>query len=386
MSRSPLHNIAVVGLHNTRQARTLEGEDSLTVTMRAAIGAVKDAGIELRDVDGVISPLAADVVYQSRIGPAWCETGYGIPAILSAAAAISTGLATVVLVCDGSAGRYRERSATAPWTRPANEFVASYGMFTAPEFALIARRHMHLYGTTPESLAVVASTIRNNGHLNPEAVYFQRGPFEPNDILTSRMVCDPFHLLDCATTTEGGCALVLARGDVARDLRKPPIWIIGAGMDRFGPSYQYPPTFDLGGARRPDLINGWVGRRAVERALEASGIQRSEIDVFELYDPFSFEIIRQFESFGFCSEGEGGDFVVESVGPDRKYQVSTDGGTMSYSHTGSAQLLQRVGRGVQQLRGECPTIQVEGATVALCTGAGAGALATDVILLGSQRP
>src|SRR5207245_1125326 len=107
-------------------------------------------------------------------------------------------------------------ASTAPWTRPNHEFVVPFGMFTAAEFALIARRHMHRYGTTPEQLATVAATIRNNGHVNPEAIYFGRGPFTADDILASRMVADPFHLLDCAMTSEGGCALVMARADRAR--------------------------------------------------------------------------------------------------------------------------------------------------------------------------
>ncbi len=112
---------------------------------------------------------------------------------------------------------------------PGHEFVIPWGLFTAAEFALIARRHMHMYGTTPEQLARVAAAIRNNGHANPEAVYYGRGPFTPGDILASRMVADPFHILDCSTTTEGGCALVLTTEERARDLRKPPVAVLGGG-------------------------------------------------------------------------------------------------------------------------------------------------------------
>src|SRR5205814_9937067 len=115
-------------------------------------------------------------------------------------------------------------------------------MFTAAEFALIARRHMHLHGTTPEQLATVSATIRNNGHVNPEAVYYGRGPFTSDDVLASRMVADPFHLLDCAMTSEGGCALVLTTPDRARDVATDPVFILGAGSDSFGPSYQIAPA------------------------------------------------------------------------------------------------------------------------------------------------
>ena len=120
------------------------------------------------------------------------------------------GMADVVLIVTSEAGVYTERASTAPWTRPGHEFVIPWGMFTAAEFALIARRHMHMYGTTPEQLATVAATIRNNGHVNPEAVYLRpRAVHRRRTSSTSRMVADPFHLLDCSMTAEGGCALVL---------------------------------------------------------------------------------------------------------------------------------------------------------------------------------
>src|SRR6201999_868400 len=121
----------------------------------------------------------------------------------------------VVLISGGGARLHRDRSHTAPWTRPANELVVGYGLFTAAEFALMARRHMLTYGTTPEQMATAAAVIRTNGHVTPGAVYAGRGPFTAADILASRMVADPFHLLDCATTSEGGCAIVLTRADRA---------------------------------------------------------------------------------------------------------------------------------------------------------------------------
>ncbi len=388
MNQHPFRDVAIVGVHNTRQARVLEGYDSRTITMEAALGALADAGLTPLDVDGVTGGnLSAEFVYQHRIGPVWkSPSGLGIPAVLEAAAAIATGLASVVLISSGSAGAYTQRESTAPWTRPGNEFVAPFGMFTAAEFALIARRHMITFGTRPESLAEVAATIRNNGSANPEAVYYERGPFTPDDILHSRMIADPFHLLDCSTTSEGGCALVMAHADIARDLARPPVYVLGGGIDYYGPSYQNPPTFDLGGRRDPRYVNGWVGRRAAERAFATAGLGPADVDVCEFYDPFSFEIIRQFEAFGFCAEGEGGDFVLDgTIGPGGRHPITTDGGTMSYSHAGSQpQLLQRVTRAVEQLRGGCASRQVDGAEVAMCSNGGSGALFTDVLLLGKE--
>ena len=389
MAKHPFHDVAIVGIHNTRQGRVLEDTDSRMITMDAALGAIDDAGLSPLDVDGVVGQTGSDLIYQTRIGPVWRSmSGLGIPAILEAAAAIATGMASVVVVAGGTAGIYTERQSTAPWTRPTNEFVVAYGMFTAAEFALIARRHMHVYGTPPEALATVAATIRNNGHVHPDAVYHGRGPYTPQDILDSRMVADPYHLLDCAMTAEGGCGLVLARADIAKDLAKKPVYLLGGNTDHYGPSYQHPPVFELGGRRRADLVNGWAGRRAAELAFRQAGLRPSDVDVCEFYDPFSFEIIRQFESFGFCKEGEGADFVMSgAIAPGGRYPITTDGGLMSFSHGGAVvQLLQRVVRGVQQLRGECVTMQVPGAEVAMCSGGGAGALFTDVLLLGTEQP
>ena len=389
MAKHPFHDVAIVGVFNTKQGRVLEGYDSRTITLEAGLGAVADAGLTPNDIDGVVGVTGSDFIYQNRIGPVWRSMSQlGIPSVLEAAGAIANGMATRVLISAGSAGIYTERQSTAPWTRPTNEFVVSYGMFTAAEFALVARRHMHMYGTKPEALATVASTIRNNGHVNPEAVYHGRGPYTPQDILDSRMVADPYHLLDCAMTAEGGCALVLARADIAKDLAKKPVYVLGGNTDHYGPSYQHPPTFELGGKKRPDLINGWTGRKAAQDAFRMSGLTPNNVDVCEFYDPFSFELIRQFEAFGFCGEGEGGEFVMGgTIEVGGRYPITTDGGLMSFSHGGATvQLLQRVIRGVQQLRGGCATRQVEGAEVAMCSGGGSGALFTDVMLLGAEQP
>lgn len=389
MTGHPFHDVAIVGVHNTAQARVLDGHDARSITMEAALGALADAGLSPHDVDGIVGPFGPDLLFQARSGPAWRSSSpHGIPAVLDAAMAIACGLADVVVLATGGAGAHRERSATAPWTRPTNEFVAPFGMFTAAEFALMARRHMHTFGTPPEALAHVAAVIRNNGHVNPEAVYRGRGPFTAADVLASRMVADPFHLLDCAMTSEGAAGIVLTRSDRAAGLRHEPVWVLGAQSDHFGPSYQHPPVFEMGGLRGDALTAGWVGRRAAQHAFAAAGLGPDDVDVCEFYDPFSFEIIRQFEAFGFCAEGEGADLVHSgAIEPGGRWPVTTDGGTMSFSHGGAAvQLVQRVIRGVQQLRGTCATMQVPGAEVALCSGGGAGALFTDVMLLGKERP
>jgi acetyl-CoA acetyltransferase len=381
--------VAIVGVHNTPQARELPGHDSSSIALEGATGALADAGIPVTEVDGVVGEFAADWILELGLGPCSRRSSrFGIPMLLDAAALVASGECDVVVVGAGGAGTYTERAATAPWTRPANELVVGYGLFTAAEFALMARRHMVTYGTTPEQMAKVAATIRNNGHVNPEAVYSGRGPFTPDDILASRMIADPFRLLDCAMTAEGGCGIVLTTAERAADAANEPAWILGAAGDAYGPAYTVPPVWDLQGRATDDIPAGYVGRRAVRRAFAMAGLGPEDVDVGELYDPFSFEIIRQLEAFGFCGEGEGGAFVdAGHIGADGRLPVTTDGGTMSFSHAGiNAQMLQRVIRGVQQVRGTCATQQVRGAEVALCTNGGSGALFCDVMLIGSGRP
>lgn len=386
--RASNRRAVIAGVHNTRQARRLEEETSRSLTVKAILGALDDAGLELSDVDGISAmENSTSLIYDLGVGPAWQGQDFGVGMFAEAAAAVEKGYADVVVLVAAQAGSYTDRAATAPWTRPENEFVAPWGMFTAAEFALIARRHMEVFGTTREQMSRVAATIRNNGDRNPEAVYHGRGPFKPEDITASRPIAEPFHLLDCAMTSEGGCAAIITTAERARSLRRPPVHVLGAGVDFFGPSYQFPPSWDLRG-RRDDTANGWAGRRAADLAFRQAGLDRGDVDVLELYDPFSFEIIRQLEALRFCPEGEGGPFVedgrIELTG---SHPITTDGGLMSFSHAGAnPQMMQRVIRGVQQLRGDAGPLQVPEAHVALCTTGGAGALFTGVILLGDDLP
>lgn len=385
----PFHDVAIAGAYNTPQARVLEGHDSFSITLDAARGLIDRTGVDPTTIDGVFGGSSAELAYTLGIGPVWdSHSAGGISVVLQAAALVAAGVCTTVLIADGGAGIYTERAATAPWTRPANEFVVSAGLYTAVEFALIARRHMEVHGTRPEHLATVAATIRNNGHVNPDAVYSGRGPYTPDDVLASRMVADPFHLLDCAMTAEGGSAVLVTTAERAADLAGPPVFILGGGLDHFGPAYRHPPSWDLRSRSAGSAPNGYVGRQAARRAFRAAGLGPSDVDVCEFYDPFSFEIIRQFEAFDFCGEGEGGDFVMDgTIGPGGRFPVTTDGGTMSFSHGGLAvQMMQRVVRGVHQLQRTCASMQVDSAEVAMCTNGGAGALFTDVLLLGADRP
>jgi len=388
----PFSNVAIVGDYITKQSRMLEGQDSLGLTLEAIKGALNDAGITKDDVDGVgceagmaiVQARSAQFAHMMGFQANWLSPGpyAGPPGIIAAGMAIEAGLCHTVVLAGAQAGEYRREKGTgggtAPWTRPSTEFMEYAGMHTPVEFALPAIRHMKTYGTTPEQLAEVSSTIRNNGHINPNAVYAGRGPFTQSDILNSPMISEPFHLLDCAMTSEGGSAMVLTTVERAKSMRKKPIYVLGAGTESAGPGYTIPAIWDE---------CGYVGRRAAEKAFKMSGLSPSDIDVCEFYDPFSFEIIRQFEAYGFCDEGEGGPYIETGViKREGKHPICTDGGLMSNSHPGNNQHTIKAVSGIRQLRKECGPRQIDNPSTAMVTFGGSGALFMQLVILGTERP
>jgi acetyl-CoA acetyltransferase len=380
--RGPYPDVAIVGAYNTVQAKKIAMTETELV-LDAIRGALADAGMKPSDVDGVnvstwVSRLNPRSVVQWFGGrPSWTGTSHpGVESVLEAAAAIQTGQCETAVIASAQCGEYTDHSSTVSWTRPENEFVECWGLYTAAEFALMAQRHMHLYGTKREALSEVASAIRSNGARNPEAVMYGR-TCTPADVEASRMVADPYRLLDCCITSEGGAAMVLTTVERARDLDVTPIYVLGGSLDRQGMSYVTAPIWDK---------VGWVGRRGAQRTFEQCGLSPRDVDFAELYDPFSFEIIRQLEAFGFCGEGEGGDFVMNGrIRVGGELPVATNGGTMSFSHAGVVQLLQKPLNAVLQMRGELPpALTVPNAKVALATNGGSGALFCDVMALGKE--
>lgn len=381
--KSPYRGVAVVGAYDTRQARTLDATTEHELVLDAIRGTLDAAGLSPADVDGLnvstwVSALNPRAVAQWFGGrPVWTGTAHpGVEAVLEAAAAIATGQCHTVLVATAQCGEYVDRASTVAWTRPENEFVECWGLYTAAEFALMARRHMHVYGTRREALSEVAAAIRMNGARNPAAVMAGR-EVTPEDVVRSRPIADPFHLLDCCINSEGGAGIVLTTEERARDLDGTPIFVLGGALDRQGMAYVTAPVWDR---------YGRVGERAAKLAFEQCGLGVADVDVAELYDPFSFEVIRQLEAFGFCGEGEGGDFVMGGrIRIDGALPVATNGGLLSYSHAGVVQMLQKPINAVLQLQGKLPApISVPGAQVALASCGGSGALFCDVMLLGTE--
>jgi acetyl-CoA acetyltransferase len=281
--RNPLHGVAIVGAFNTPQAKRLDGHSSASVTMLAIQGALDDAGLSYADVDGLsVTPTdpsriqkdeSLDWAYRARLGNVWAGSAMlAIPALLEAALAIASGQCSVVVVASGQAGLYTDRTSTAPWTRPANEFVQCWGLYTAAEYALVARRHMHQFGTTSEQLALAAATVRSYGAINPAAVHYGRA-VTVETVLSSPLIAEPFHLLDCSMTSEGGAGIVLTTTERARDLDTRAAFVLGGAAEGCAPGYTYPPTYELVGG---------VGRGGAPRAVGIGGIKTTDLAVCEL--------------------------------------------------------------------------------------------------------
>ena len=388
-ARGPLAGVAIAGIGLTRQARRLE-TTTLSACLEAARLALADAGIDHRRVDGIAArwPGPGGTVFEAGsadwagllgIHVSWIGDSYpqGVPAVLDAAAAISAGLCETVLIVGGQAGVLGRDGKVADYTRPANEFTEPFGAFTSAQFALVAQRYLHRFPQARAAMAEVAAAIRTTGSRNPAAVLAGRGPFTAQDVLDAPPVVDPFTLLDLCLASEGAAALVLTSVERARSGPRPPVVVLGGGMEWMRQQYVDPPRYE----------EVWrIGSKAAARAFGMCGLGPQDVDVLELYDVNSYEVLRQYEALGFCGEGEGGELARErGVGVDGGLPTCTDGGALSFGHIGwGAPTLKGV-EAVRQVRGEAGDLQVPGCEVALAAGAGAGAQYHNVLLLGPDR-
>jgi acetyl-CoA acetyltransferase len=376
----------IAGIYMTRQAKSLSGRNSQDVVVEAVKGAIADAGLTPREVDGAAidwpgpggAPAdAANWGMYLQQPLSWVDSHHldtaGVRGVLKAAAAVEAGLCDTVVVGSGRAGPF-STDGSVPGANMNLEFSEPYGSSVMSQFAVVAHRHMHEFGTTQQQIATVSATIRNHGRVNPDAVMYGEGPYTVDDILASPIIATPFHRLDCCLVNEGGCALVITTEERARDLPHRPIRILGGGMEFFQGNYANPPLYR-------DMRN--LGKKAVARAFGRAGVTPHDIDVFSLYDPVSFEIIRQFEMLGLCSEGEGGAFIENGrMSLGGQCPTNLDGGMLAGSWTGTGQLTLKVIEGVRQLRRTCGPRQVEDAELALVTNAGSGAQHVELVVLG----
>ncbi len=358
---------------------------------QAADRALADAGLSFSDVDGLATagffPMyATGVAEYLGLHPTYMdETNFGGASfevlVEHAAYAIEAGAAEVVLVTYGSVqlSTMGRRLGTgggggggfAPG--PAI-YDALWGNTLVGNYALAARRHMHEYGTTSEQLAAVAVTMREHARSNPQAQ--ERDPITVEDVVTSRLVADPLHLLDCCVISDGGAACVLTTEERAADLEKPPVYILGAA---------HATTHHMNMSAMPDLTVTPAAQSG-PLAFARAGLGPSDVDVAQLYDSFTITVVLTVEDLGFCKKGEGGSFVEGGgLGIGGRLPTNTDGGGLSSCHPGMRGMFLIV-EAVRQIRGECGPTQVPDARVAVAHGTG-GMLSTGAtLLLGREAP
>ena len=371
MSLSEKIAIAGVFEHPTRWAPE---KTDMQIMGECARGALEDAGLELSDVDGLFTAGGAMGVIALaeylNLKPDYVDgTNIGgssfVAHVNHAAAAIHAGLCQVALILYGSTASSNAQAigtgGGGGGAAGGAAFVGPYGLTTVGSYALVAQRHMHQYGTTSEQLAEIAVQTRRHAGLNPNAK-MQR-PISVEDVLESRIISDPLHLLDCCIISDGGGALVVTSAEHARDLPKRAVHLLGCGEAVW---HQ-----EVGS---PDLLS-IAALQSGEAAFRMAGVERDAIDLCMIYDSFTITVLATLENLGFCKPSEGGSFVAGGrIGLGGELPINLDGGGLSSNHPGMRGIFLVI-EAVKQLRGECGPRQVAGAEVALVHGTG-GLLST----------
>jgi acetyl-CoA acetyltransferase len=231
---------------------------------------------------------------------------------------------------------------------------------------------MEEYGTTSEQLAEIAVSTRRHAALNPLAMY--RNPITVADVLASRMIASPLHLLDCSVVTDGGGAVVMTTAERARDLPKPPVHVLGAAE-----GFTHLHLMEL------ESVTDTGAQASGKRAFAEAGLKPADVDMAMIYDSFTITVLLTLEDLGFCAKGEGGAFVENGrIGLGGELPVNTDGGGLSSNHPGMRGIFLII-EAVRQLRGELGDRQVEGCKVALVHGTGGWLSSQGTLLLGREE-
>jgi acetyl-CoA acetyltransferase len=362
--------IAIAGIHEY-ESRWAPDKTSFQIMGECTREALADAGLGLEDIDGFFGATmtmgAMGMVQLSEylnIKPRYLDgTNIGGSSFVShvahAAAAIHAGLCDVALIVYGSTAASDAMAigtGNASGRDPSAAFVSPYGMTLVSSYAMVAQRHIHQFGTTSEQLADIAVSTRHHASLNPHAK--MRQPITREDVLESRVIADPLHLLDCCIISDGGGAVIVTSLERAKNLRRPPVVVMGTG--------EAVAHREIGA---PDLMT-IAARQSGEQAFRMAGMSPAEIDLCTIYDSFTITVLATLENLGFCKPGEGGPFVENGgIGLGGRLPVNPDGGGLSSNHSGMRGIFLVI-EAVRQLRGGLGPRQVEGAEIALAHGTG----------------
>jgi acetyl-CoA acetyltransferase len=384
-----------VGIGST-DFTSCSGRSELTLAAQAALAALADAGLTPGDLDGIVrSDLDVvterdlvqtlglyGVTYWGQSGPGGKFVGGGVG---QAVGAILGGQATTVLLVqalNGRSGRRLGRLRPKAGQRVGgntsyDEFFVPYGLTSAAQlFALVARRHMEVYGTTGKHLGQIAVELRNRANANPRAQMFGKS-MSLEDYESSRWIARPLRMLDCCIQTDGACALIVTSADRAKDARGAPVLIRAVAQAAGGPTVVQ--GGHAGGSLMRENLTSFGSNYVADSLYKRAGLGPTEVDVAQFYDCFTIALLIQLEDYGFCKPGEGGPFVATGrAGLDGDLPINTSGGHLSEGYIpGMNQVLE----GVRQLRGES-TSQVPGAEVCLVTSAPPGASAAMILRKG----
>jgi acetyl-CoA C-acetyltransferase len=378
---------AITGIAEMRPQKSAAGLSTLGIWADVSRGAMLDAGLESKDVDGIlIGPPITEMVpmWPTHLGeylgirPRYAnvvDLGGASAAgmVWRAAAAIQAGLCRAVLCVTGEASDvetfYAPRARRPSQQIPAREFDAPYGpMGVNSGYALIAQRHMYEYGTTSRQLAKVAVDQRANAGANPDAMF--REPITVDDVLNSPLIVDPLHLYEIVRPCTGGAAFIVAAPDVARSSGQTPVWLLGAGESNRGSML----------SQSGDLTTSPIAVSA-PLAFEMAGIQHADVDLVSVYDCYTITVVVTLEDAGFCGKGKGGPFVEEHNLTYRgDLPLNTHGGQLSFGQPGLAGGMSHVTEAVRQLQGRAGERQAKGAQVAFVNGNG-GIMSEQVSLV-----
>jgi acetyl-CoA acetyltransferase len=367
-------NVAIVGVGETPVGK-LPDLGSVQIQAQAVLRALEDAGLGLRDLDGLVnldpytqpnSMFAVTLAEYLGINPSFLSTvdvGGTVTAMTmlqQAVWALESGY------CKTVACVYGENSKTG--RPPAMQGLYMGNLMGGEEweepfgcqgmvipYALLAQRYFEQFGAGEEDLAAVAMNVRRHAQLNPNAQ--RREPMTMEDYLGSRMISTPLRLFDCSLVSDGGGAVILTTRDRAMSLGVPPVTISAIGVRATHNSV----------AQQPDIED--LGMAAAGRdAFAAAGLGPHDMDVLELHDAFTISVLVTLDALGYSRPGEAGALVRSgATGLGGRWPLNTHGGLLSQAHIGG---ILHVTEAVQQLRGRCGPRQVDGASRAIVSGNG----------------
>ena len=362
------------------------GKSSLELQAQAAHAALADAGLSLKDVDGVFAHTddrfsSLQVAEHLGLTPRYVDsTNVGgmsnIVHIAHAMNAIASGACSVALITYGSTqlSDGSRKSGAVAADRPdtaRGQFILRYGHLSPiGYYAMVAQLHAHRYGSTPKDLAEIAVAARRWAQLNPKA--YRREPTSIEEVMASPLIADPLRQRDCCLVTDGGGALIVVSAERARDLKSKPVYVQGIAETY---AHHYTPF------NTADWLDTNVAGTA-QRAFDMAGVQREDIDVVQIYDHFTIGVLQSLEELGFCQRGEGGAFVADgALAPGGRFPINTSGGGLSYGHPGMFGIFLVI-EAVRQLRGPCGERQLPRHELALCHAPGLVFSGNTTMILG----